>query len=139
MYTSSSQLLKDGASQHQLFGLLRNRHCIKAERLFPLCIIHRLGPCSCGTRIFVTVITKGPTHETFLIQLHPFNFAQLLSLFCTAIRGGVVIACVWIMNTVYSFIPQSALRDFSSLFQNQFYTECDIVLHISISRIFSFP
>jgi hypothetical protein len=35
--------------------------------------------------------------------------------------------------------PQSVLRQVHSLFQSEFAPECDVVLHIPISRILSFP
>jgi hypothetical protein len=37
-----------------------------------------------------------------------------------------------------SFIPQSVLLQFHSLLQSQFYTQCDLVLPLSISNILSF-
>jgi hypothetical protein len=40
---------------------------------------------------------------------------------------------------VSSFILFSVLRQFRSLFQSEFSIECDLVLPVSISSIFSFP
>jgi hypothetical protein len=42
-------------------------------------------------------------------------------------------------QSMLSIIKQSALRQAHSLFQSQFSTECDLVLPLSISSIFSCP
>ena len=40
---------------------------------------------------------------------------------------------------MYSFIPQSVLRQAHSLCQSEFSTKCDLPLPLSISRILPFP
>ena len=52
----------------------------------------------------------------------------------------VVHLLVWIIRCIdYSFIVYSVLRQVSSVFQSEFFTECDLVLPISMYGILFFP
>jgi hypothetical protein len=47
--------------------------------------------------------------------------------------------CLSVNTGIHSFILQSVLRQVRSLFQSEFSIECNLVLPLSISSIFSFP
>jgi len=44
-----------------------------------------------------------------------------------------------VSRVIYSFIPQSVLRQGHSIFQSEFSTQCDLVLPLSISNILFLP
>ena len=44
-----------------------------------------------------------------------------------------------VLSSIRSFTPQSVLREVHGLFQSEFSIQCDLVLPLAISSIFSFP
>jgi hypothetical protein len=71
-------------------------------------------------------------------RLFSFVFIYFCGLFIQTLFHWIYIY-IFIYSFTHSLISQSVLRQVHSLFQSEFFIECDRMLPLSISNVLSFP